>query len=118
MLHRESNLGSETLAEATAGQWAKREGRDGRRWATQRLVNGLKRSVGMGGINCGDPSNDRDIIPRRGFSPVGMRSVKGGVTVERSPDVTPGGVILSPFRRSAEVHLVPTNKLASSAEKQ
>jgi len=31
MLHQESNPGSETLTEATADQWAEREGRDGRR---------------------------------------------------------------------------------------
>jgi len=49
---------------------------------------------------------------------MGMRSVKGGVAVERSPDITPGSVILCPFRRNAAVHLVPTDKLASSAKER
>ena len=46
--------------------------------ATQQPVNGLKRSIRIGGIDCEGPSNDREIIPRQGFSPVGMRLVKGG----------------------------------------
>src|SRR6266581_2342268 len=118
MLHRESNPGSETLTEATAGQRAEREGREGRRRGHKAADKWPKRSVGMGGIDCGGPSNDREIIPALGFSPTGMRSVKGGVAVERSPDVTPGSIILRPFRRSAEVHLVPTDKLAGSAEER
>jgi len=72
----------------------------------------------MGDIECGGPSDEREIIPMLGFSPMGMRSVKGGVAVEHGMDVTPGRIILSPFRRSAEVYLAPTNKLASSAKKQ
>jgi len=83
--------------------------------ATQRLVNGLKRSVRMGGIDCGGSSDDREIITVLGFSPLQIRSVERGVTVERSPDVTPSSIILGPFRRSAEVHLAPTDKLASGA---
>ena len=77
-----------------------------------------KRNVGIGDIDCGGPSNDRDIIPSLGFSPMGMRLVKGRVAVERSPDVTPGSVILRPFGRRAEVHLAPTDKLAGSAEER
>ena len=72
----------------------------------------------MGYIDCGGPSNDRDIIPILGFSPMGMRPVKGGVAVECSPDVTPGSIILHPFRRSTKVHLAPTDKPASSAEER
>jgi len=83
--------------------------------ATKRLVNGLKRSMRMGGIDRGGPSNDREIT-WPGLGPARVRSVKGGVVVESSPDIAPRRIILSPFRRSAKVHLTPTNKLAGSAK--
>jgi len=77
-----------------------------------------KRSVRMGYIDCGGLSDDRAIKPMLGFSPMGMRAVKRGGEVEHSPDVTSGRVILRPFRRSAEVYLAPTDKLASSAKER
>ena len=49
---------------------------------------------------------------------MGMRSVKGRGEVERSPDITPGSIILCLFRRSAVVHLAPTDKLAGSTEER
>jgi len=78
-----------------------------------------KRSVRMEYIDCGGPSDDRAIKPMLGLSPTGMRAVKRGGEVRRSPDITPGRVILHPFfGRSAAVHLAPTDKLAGSAKEQ
>ena len=66
-------------------------------------------------IDCGGPSDEREIA-WLGFSLVQVRLVKRGVAVECSPDITPGSVVLCPFRRSTEVHLVPTDKPAGSAK--
>ena len=46
--------------------------------ATKWPVNGLKRSMRMGGIDHGGPSNDRENI-QLGLGPVQMRLVKGGL---------------------------------------
>jgi len=115
MLHQELNPGSGTLTEATACQQAKREGRDGRRWGHSAAGKWPKRSMRMGDIDCGGLSDDREIT-WLGFSLAWVRLVKGGVAVERSPDVTSSSIVLCPFRRSAKVHLAPTNKPAGSAK--